>query len=86
MHTVILCNPSLMYIHTPHPCVQYANSHTSFLSRRFLVQYVGDIGDFQTAQDLDSLLSSHPVEVPVSDPYEINSQFDDIPYDKVCFY
>ena len=44
------------------------------------------IGDFQTALDLDSLLSSHPVEAPVSDPDEINSQFDDISYDKVCFY
>jgi aminopeptidase N len=32
--------------------------------------------------DLDSLLSSHPVEAVVTDPDEINSQFDDISYDK----
>ena len=49
-----------------------------------LQQFV--MGDFLTALDLDSLLSSHPVEAPVSDPDEINSQFDDISYDKVRFY
>ena len=41
------------------------------------------INDFRIALDLDSLLSSHPVEAVVTDPDEINSQFDDISYDKV---
>ena len=39
--------------------------------------------DYQNAMDLDSLLSTHPIEAPVDHPDEINSQFDSISYDKV---
>lgn len=38
---------------------------------------------YQSALKLDSLSSSHPIEAEVSSADEIDSQFDDISYDKV---
>ena len=39
-------------------------------------------GDFQSALSLDSLRSSHPVEVPVQRADEVNQIFDAISYSK----
>lgn len=39
-------------------------------------------GVFQLAQTLDSLHNSHPIEVPISHPSEINTIFDAISYNK----
>jgi len=43
-------------------------------------QYVAD--DFLAALHEDSLRNTHPVEVPVKDPYEIRETFDTITYSK----
>ncbi|CAG8697040.1 14609_t:CDS:10, partial [Ambispora leptoticha] len=40
------------------------------------------VGDFQRGLKLDSLRSSHPIEVPVNDPSEIHQIFDAISYNK----
>ncbi|KAF9949308.1 hypothetical protein BGZ65_007423 [Modicella reniformis] len=40
------------------------------------------INEYQHGLSLDSLRSSHPIEVPVADPYEINQIFDAISYSK----
>ena len=44
-------------------------------------QFVVD--DLLDALYLDSLSNSHPVSVPVNNPYEINEIFDPISYSKV---
>ena len=41
------------------------------------------VSTYQSALTLDSLTSSHPIEAEVSSADEIDSQFDDISYDKV---
>ncbi|KAG0370209.1 hypothetical protein BGZ54_007318 [Gamsiella multidivaricata] len=40
------------------------------------------ISEYQQGLSLDSLRSSHPIEVPVSDPHEIHQIFDAISYSK----
>ncbi|KAG0041377.1 hypothetical protein BGZ83_001888, partial [Gryganskiella cystojenkinii] len=40
------------------------------------------VGEFQQGLSLDSLRSSHPIEVPVADPHEIHQIFDAISYSK----
>ncbi|KAF9157238.1 hypothetical protein DFQ26_008950 [Actinomortierella ambigua] len=40
------------------------------------------VDDFQRGLNLDSLRSSHPIEVPVADPHEIHQIFDAISYSK----
>ncbi|KAG0220143.1 peptidase family M1-domain-containing protein [Mortierella sp. GBAus27b] len=40
------------------------------------------VSDMQRGISLDSLRSSHPIEVPVSDPHEIHQIFDSISYSK----
>ncbi|KAI1297726.1 hypothetical protein EDD11_007006 [Mortierella claussenii] len=40
------------------------------------------INEYQQGLSLDSLRSSHPIEVPVSDPHEIHQIFDAISYSK----
>ncbi|KAF9378269.1 hypothetical protein CPB97_009671 [Podila verticillata] len=40
------------------------------------------ISEYQRGLSLDSLRSSHPIEVPVSDPHEIHQIFDAISYSK----
>jgi hypothetical protein len=47
--------------------------------------------DFQVncthpAKELDSLSSSHPIEVVVNNPSDIDEIFDTISYKKVCIY
>jgi len=43
------------------------------------------VEDLQSVFDIDGLISSHPVYVPVSHPDEINEIFDRISYAKVRF-
>jgi puromycin-sensitive aminopeptidase len=41
-------------------------------------------GDLSEALHIDALKNSHPIEVPVTDPSEIDEIFDDISYSKGC--
>ncbi len=43
-------------------------------------QFVNDV--YTTALDLDGLKNSHPIEVPIGHPDEIDEIFDDISYHK----
>ena len=43
-------------------------------------QFVTDV--YTTALDLDALKNSHPIEVPIGHPDEIDEIFDDISYNK----
>ena len=45
-------------------------------------QFVGDL--LIAALELDALSNSHPIEVKVGHPEEVNEIFDAISYNKVC--